>query len=284
MGRTLLLGVADMHANSVVGLFPLRFQIEGDGSPQTILASKTQRATLSAWNQFFDEQEERKEKEAAQCIAVLAGDLLDINTKNPLVLSTANEANVLQLGKKIMEPVLRVADKIFILRGSQTHVGGHGKMEENLAAMLAEKYPNQIVRDEEAGTFSWWWCTLKVNGITIEAAHHSKARAHLPHTMGQLAARESVMVAHRYWSRGRKPPDLVIRAHLHCPGDSSRQCVPHTIFLPGWTGLPDDYVHAKGGSDESRPVGGLWALIQDGDYIYDIEKWWPKEKKPWIGS
>ena len=274
--KELVVAVADLHSNSVVGLFPPEVELSGLGSPLTVLASKAQRTAWRYYCEFWSLMAEKKKRHKARCTSVFVGDLLEANARAPIKMASHNLADVVAFGAQVLEPALAVSDRRFVVRGTNVHGGGHGALEELLAQDIG------AVRDEEARQWSWWWLTAEIGGVHFKFQHHPMAKSWMPWLMDQSAARESAIVAARCMRQHTPIPDWAVYGHVHYPADSGIMCHPHVVYLPAWTGLPTVWEHERGISDIVRPYGGAWWLIEDGKVLeFDMETYWPRRKKEW---
>lgn len=263
--------VADTHINSTVGLAPPSTNLDDGG---TYRASKPQLAVWSAWRTFWQIIRDKKESTGAQVTAIANGDLNDFNVHDGAELISRSRADVIKMTIDVLEPMLAVADRVFIVRGTEAHVGKKANLEEAVA------------RDIGAVPFgksrhSWYWLWAEFGGVTFDVAHHPQTTARRPWTKDAAAARHAAIIRNEYWERNRTPPDVALRAHAHYFADSGQKRVkPLFVYCPPWQ-LTTSYGHRLGSAGGVESVGGLWFLCQDGRYTWDVETWKPPEQKLW---
>lgn len=271
----LLAAVADLHTNSFTGLCPPVVTLDNAG---TYRANKAQRIVWRAWCEFWDTVGAKAQELGTQVYAVLNGDLNDANVYDKTSLITRAEADIVKMSVAVLEPALEVADKIFIVRGTEAHVGKRASLEEEVAKDIG------AVKDEVAGTYSWYWLPLSANGVLFDIAHHPQTVARRPWTWDAAANRSAYIIRSQYLDRGEKPPDVALRAHVHKYGLSNGRLPPHFFYLPPWQ-LTTNYGHRLGAGSGIEPPGGLVFVCQDGQFTWKAERWLPRKlglrRKPW---
>lgn len=278
--KHIVAAVGDTHIASACGLFPPSFDLQANGHTKRLRPSAIQRHSYTAWCDFWERVEQKASTIDGSVIGIFDGDIVDCNKKNPLAIATNYHPQIVSMAVEVLQPAMNVITHAFIVRGSKIHVGLNGALEETLAMTLHAKYPSKVVKNTEANSFSWQRCLIRVGSLLIDAAHHPRAKAYLPYTLTQVAARESTIVANTCIQSCTPIPDIVIRAHLHYPGDSGKRHKPYVIYLPSWTGVPDDYVNQLG-NYEVRPLGGVILEIEGGDFTCEFVEYKPRRQKVW---
>jgi hypothetical protein len=250
-------------------------------------ATKAQRVVYAAWQEFWQERVYAKARAiGAQVYVVLNGDLNDLNVhdrRGSELITTVN-ADIIKMSIQALEPVLEGKPAyIFIVRGTEAHTGKAASLEEEVAKDLDRA---NVVYDERAGTCSWYWLPMEAGGVTFDIAHHPETWATRPWTEDAAAARCAAIVRGRYFERGEKPPDIVVRNHVHKYVPSAKRLPPQMFYGPGWqlTGAhPRRY-----GATTFRRIGGLVFICQNGRYDqeYIPHLWRPPQlrRKPWKAS
>ena len=152
--------VSDLHVNSTVGLCPQRVALDDGGTYQQ---SKAQRWIYRCWLDFWQHVDNLPR---SALYVVLNGDLVEGLHHGTTQLVTHNEETQLGMALQLLEPVARLADYLFIVRGTEAHTGPSAFWEEHIAEDLS------AVRDEVGLTASWWHLPLTVEGVTFDICHH----------------------------------------------------------------------------------------------------------------
>ena len=270
--------VGDIHSNSTVALCPPRTTLDDGGS---YVASGPQRWIWRQWRAFWNEIEERRAAVSGPLYIILNGELADDNYHPTTQLVTRNPADILKLSLAVLEPVtalLRDGDRLFVLRGTEAHSGPSGAMDETLAREL-----NAINCSENAincvksadSLFSWWNLRAEIEGVRFDVAHHPPGGGgRVPWTRGNFANRLAAQTFYEACERGEKWPHLLVRGHVHRPGDSYDAYPVRALVLPSWQ-LSTAYGYRIGGG--TLPVGGAY-VICSGKGSYEVVKrfWeWP---------
>lgn len=264
--------VADLHTNCTVGLCPPVVQLDDGG---TYHASKAQQAIYDDWGQYWQEAKRRKR---GKLYAVIDGDLCDLNRHDGVGLITHNRADIVRMALTVLEPVADVSDRIFIIRGTEAHVGEHAYLEELIAREIG------ATPDEEAGTFTWWWLPLDTDGLLIDIAHHPETGGNMPQTEDAAVGRNSFIIRARCLEHGLRVPDIAIRAHKHQINDSGAKTKkPLVLWTPSWQ-LTTNYGYRLGAGGIVRPLGGWFIDCENGTYQHECMKFVMGSKKSWSES
>ena len=258
--------VSDMHTNSTVGLCPPRFQLDDGGE---YVASKAQRWLWRNWVHYWARVQVKAEELNAKVITVFAGDVYDGDHHNTPQIVTRNLSDMKRLAWQVLERGVQMSEQVYVIRGTVSHVGEGGWLEESLANDL-----DNAVHDETSA--SWWHLPLIVNGVFFDIGH-PRQRGQLPWTASNWANRFAVETMLDYY--GTRCPDVVIRAHRHkiISSDSERRG-PRVFGLPAFQ-LATGYVHGfKPGA--LADIGGMIFVCQDGRYEYEMVRYEPKRRAP----
>lgn len=264
--------VADMHVNSKYGLSLPQVELDNGGYYR---ASESQREVYRAWNAFWAIIERKKVETEATVYVEVVGDAPDKNKHDKFDRITDNESIIIDHTVELLLPASRVADHLFIVRGTEAHVGGHGFLEECIAHELgAEK--NTLTNQ-----WSWWWLPLLTQSVDWDIAHHGDTFARRPWTLDSAAERQSAILRDQYCERGERPPRMAVRAHQHTFTYSNGRLSPWTFFLPPFC-LANAFAHRLGAGAHIEPVGGVWWLCRDGKVTqWDKERWRPRRTPQW---
>jgi hypothetical protein len=251
--------LADTHSNHKMGLNPPEITLEeGD----TWGACEIQKIT---WNSYMDCIEKVK-KIKGEKIGIVNGDYIDIDEKNRTnQIISRDEATISSIGGDVIDPLARLCKKMYFVRGTEAHVGKGGAAEE----LIASDFTNAVVCPETKKK-SWWYLPLEVEGVRMDIAHHPQTNGggrpfNTQGAIDRLASDTLFM----YANRGDKPPDLVIRSHIHRYLDSRDAFRVRAIITPPFTllgafarrlGINDEpqlgaiAIHCSGGKYEVEPI------------------------------
>lgn len=262
--------VSDLHSNGTTGLCPPRFTLDDGGD---YVASPAQRWLWRNWTDYWQTIANMKRDTGLPVAALVVGDAVDGDHHDTPQIITRNEADQLRIAIKVMMPVLEVADRVFIIRGTESHVGKSAWREEALADDIgAVPSPD--------GTASWWHLYADFAGVTFDVQHHPESGSMRPWTAGAEVNRISAMLVYEYAGTRDKMPDVAIRAHRHQFRDSGTTHPVRTFAMPAWqlaTAFVKGPVAAAG---KINSVGGLYFICRDGSYTWDAVQYRPARRKP----
>lgn len=254
MSAVVLAVVSDTHVISTVGLCPDRVDLDDGGQ---YLPSREQRWLRRNFLDFCRQVQGTAEQEkAAEIVVVINGDWVDGEMTKIAQIATRNRATIQRAGYDALAPLLELSTKRYVFRGTPAHVGPSAEMEEVLARDI-EAIPDPFIPSR----FARWNSTLEIYGTTFDIAHHGKLGRTAwtrPNVLNSVAA--SVILNHH--QLGTKPPNYIIRAHLHQYADTHENFRSvRVVAMPAWQ-LATDFVHTRalvGLSD----IGGLILVCRD---------------------
>jgi hypothetical protein len=228
--KTLVLGVfSDIHAGSTIGLcHPNGVSLDDGGS---YIPSPEQcwlwECWVNGWKHVNNiiERERRFSDNDVDFGIISNGDATDGNHhKTVQILSGAEGAHIKCAAECIREPLNLNPKWVWIIRGTEAHVGKSGGLEEGLAVAL-DREGAPIQRMPNRGPWSWWDLRLEAHGRLLDFTHHGRMgqRAHTKGSYHQLFAFD--VWAERA-KRGERAPDIAVRSHMHQYRDSGP---PHPL-------------------------------------------------------
>jgi len=252
--KTALVFVGDTHVNSTVGLCPGPIDRDDGGiySP-----SKSQEWLWDEWLKFT--KRIKKLRGIKRLYLIVNGDWCDVNNHSSFQLITSNPATIVEAMIDAIKPVQNLADRVYVIRGTETHVGGAGYLEEMAASYIgAEKDPNN------PNNHSMWLLEGTFERVNVLATHHPGTNSMRPWTQGNGANRAAAMVMDYYYESKWKP-DLAVFNHVHHNEDSFDNHPVRVIFNRCWT-LKNAFDFRIGFGIKREALGGLIVTADGGEY------------------
>jgi hypothetical protein len=265
-----LAAVSDIHAGSSVGLCPPVVNLDDGGTYRT---SKAQSWLWECWLDYCGQVEARADKLGANICAVVNGDAIEGNHHRTLQVISANETTQMRIAYKSLEPLVNIADDLYMMRGTPAHVAKSARLEEKLADDIT------IIMRESEHAATWWHLQLDVHGILFDIAHHGSL-GRLPWTQANSANRIAAQIIVRAIESKQRPPDVVIRSHLHRYADTGQNFnTIRVIATPAWQ-LITGYVNRLN-PGELADIGGLiFTCWPNGNYDYEVVRYQPEPGEP----
>jgi hypothetical protein len=227
--------LSDLHVGSTVGLWPGEHPIEGGGLYK---ANKYQQWLLECWQQMVDELAHMRPRP----VVVLNGDEIQgVNMRDGQLITNKIDIQV-EAALRLLEPVRRAARAMYLVRGTEWHVGKAAEHVETLGRLLNTK------RDPGSGQWSWWELYLDLGGPVVQLAHHISAGS-VPWYEATIPLRDTLMLLAELMRFVPERPNVrcVIRSHrhrfiaVHAPPDL------HIAVTPAWQ-LRTAFVMKKAGT------------------------------------
>jgi hypothetical protein len=178
----------------------------------------------------------------------------------------------MRLASEVLKPMTDLSDEVYIIRGTAIHTGSSGRIEEKIADDITTS-----VHDKNRS--SWWHLPLRVNGTVFDIAHHGSL-GRLPWTKANAVNRIAGQTIIHYAETGDKPPDIVIRSHLHQYADSGTNFDSiRVIATPGWQ-LITGYVHRLQPGALADIGGLIFTCYPKGRYEMEVVRYRPKRRQP----
>lgn len=253
--------VSDVHAGSTVAVCPPKIHLDDGGAYE---ASRAQRWLWQSWNEFWAEVERVRTAEAADLYAVFNGDLTDGDHHGTTQILTPNpNAQAAVVNECMRVPLALKPDRIFVVRGTEAHVGKSGCIEERIAdGLRRDKRP--VVGDPDTGTASWWHLRMELHGKRIDITHHGRT-GQREHTRAGAASLHAHDIFLSHAKRGEPAPDLCLRGHYHRFNDSHDACPTRVVTTGAWQ-VKTAYVH-KVAADSIADIGGCVVVIRPGQQV-----------------
>lgn len=273
MARPVVLGiVSDVHAGSQLAPCPPTVRLDEGGN---YTASKAQRWLWDNWKDYWKKVEAVRKKQGADLYVVSNGDATEgDHHKTTQILSGNLEAQTYVLHEAFAIPKSLTPDAIFIVRGTEAHVGPSAQSEEALGRSLKAE------REPETHTWSWWHLRMAVHGTRLDFQHHGRVGTR-PWTRASGIGALAFQVWAEHTENDLEPPHLAIRSHRHQYADSYDLYKTRAIGTPAWQ-LKTAHGH-KVAAESITPVGGVILTIQStGRYEVTPVLYQPSLPKAWV--
>jgi hypothetical protein len=203
------------------------------------------------WRKWLDYcgkvRQRAKDVGAAGIVVALNGDIVDGDHHRTTQVMTHNETTQMRLAYDVLKHLIEDAGPCYVMRGTEAHVGGSGRMEEKIA--------EDIDAVKHGDNYSAFHRYIEVHGTRINLAHHGKLGG-LQWTKANGAHSLAGEILISYADRGEKPPHLVFRAHFHQYADTYHNYKSiRLIAMPAWE-LATAYVHRRK-PDSVADIGGI---------------------------
>lgn len=229
-----VVAVSDLHAGSTIGLSPNRVNLD-DGGYYT--ASESQKWMFRHWKDFIKKANDTADTWRAPIVTVFNGDLIDGNHHGSAqLIGAGNKTTQLKMAWDLTRPLVDISSKVYVVRGTPAHVGRSASLEERYADDLTNcgRYSDHVA--------SWWHLPLNVHGTIFDFAHHGKL-GKLPWTRANGAHNVAGQVIIEYAETGTKPPDVIVRSHLHQYADTFHNFRSTRLIATPAFQLASAYIH-----------------------------------------
>jgi len=281
MASTVILAItSDTHCRSTIGLCPdSPIPLDEGGY---YLPSEPQKWLWDRWCSYWERVEAvRKQYKGSKLYQVYNGDLVEGRHHGTVQLIAGHDATEMDIAAECLDvPLALKPNRIFVVRGTEAHVGQSASKEEGLAAMM-KGMGHDVVRDEN-GNHSFFELSLQISGVDFHFTHHG-TMGQRPWLTGNVVNMMAAQIAMEYHADGLKPPDFAIRSHLHRTWDTGPSTPVRVIQTPCFQ-LATSYIHKKfTGRASLADIGGIIIVIRpDGTTHVETIKDRPKRPKAWI--
>jgi len=218
--------------------------------------SDDQRELWRAWQDML-EKVSRIKRWDRPFYLVLNGDLVEDNFHPTTQTISQNHNDLIKHAVAIFEPLCKIADSVFFIRGTEAHTGLSGELEERLAENFDNVVPSKYAK-------SWWHLRAEFGGVKFDISHHASMGS-LPWTEKNAANKIAAIIRSSYAELGEKEPQVVIRSHVHRVSDSGINYLPMRAFtLPCWS-LFTSYSYRIGAENRPPDLGALLFEIEGGE-------------------
>lgn len=258
----------DLHSNSTVGLLAPGIT---DDEGQEISQAPHQVWLWDVWQHMWSDIE--SDIKNADLILVALGDLTEnAGHHGSSQFHSANEATEQRIALANLKPPLSLGPAhIFMVRGTEAHVGSSGAKEEMIGELVeSEPHPETGRRT----AFHW---PLELDGVRIDLAHHGRLGIR-PWTAANQVQMQAAELTFNHFGNPQYP-HLAIRGHRHRWGDSFDNFPIRTIQIPGWQ-FPTSYVY-RSPTGLLTPFGGIVIFCDGGQYEVKKYRYQAERPKQW---
>ena len=199
--------VSDLHVGCKLGLCPKSVKLDEGGSYES---SPHQKEVLSKWNEFWGEWVPHVTK-GAPYIVVLNGDALDGVHHNSTTQWSHNLTDQKKMAFSLLEPIVsgKQCSKLYMIRGTEAHVGQSASEEESLANWL------QAVPNEDGNAARWeLWLRFGQEQQLIHFTHHVGTTSSAAYESTAIY-KEMVEAYNEAGRWGEESPAIIVRSHRH---------------------------------------------------------------------
>jgi len=259
-----LVVISDLHCGCRLGLHPNTPTPLDDGGQY--VPSRLQKIVWSWWREFWGRWVPEACHNEPFAVLIL-GDTIDGVHHDSTSQISHNLEDQAEIAYRVLEPIAKKCQgRLYMIRGTQAHVGPSGIEEERLAKRLG------AVPDEN-GRHARWEAWIELGRGLVHATHH------IGTTGSQAYESTAVMreLAEAYTEAGRwrqRPPDVLVRGHRHRHIEVR---VPTSLgygiafTCPAWQ-LKTPYCYRVPGARQSTPqIGG--SVIRQGDSDLYTRHW-----------
>lgn len=268
--RDVLAVISDTHIGSTTAFCPFMVELDDGG---TYHASKAQRWLWQSWESYWAQVQTTKPQGGGRHWCVHLGDVVEGDHHDNSAVISRNPVTMLRLASDILAPVRRWADFLFILRGTEAHGGEAGSWDEIIADDLSAE------RDMTIDRASWWHLLLDIGGVLFDCAHHPLSNPGRIWTRANASLVLAFSTFAEYAQYGERPPDVVLRGHIHKFSDSGSNYPTRAVTCPAWQ-LATPYSSRRWPGTLAH-IGGLLFVIENGSAHLTLCMYRPEREEPW---
>ena len=189
------------------------------------------------------------------------GDMGDLDTKKRSSANeywAVNEKQVTANAKKLFDPLWKMCDSAHFIRGTRSHVGTGGGVDE----AIADDCDITIPKDRH--NKSWYDWEYKLAGVHVQMQHYGKNKSKWGDESLLSALRSEVILDRA--SNNELIPDICYRFHFHYPMQTDPDKYPRMIGNAAWQ-LPYEYIYERDPVGRTNLIGGYICVFRDGEIL-----------------
>lgn len=268
--------ISDIHIGSTVALSPPSIQLD-DGGEIRPFGGNSGRALRWLWQNWEDAwklADKLCDQYKAPLWVVHNGDAVDGDHHGIYQTWTRNMEEQIGIAEEVLRPVRDRAERFFMTRGTDAHVGKSAWSEELLAQML-DATPNKA-----GGTSSWWHLLMECDGVRFDIAHHGRL-SRLPWTRPNTCSRVAAQVVMRYATPNRikRMPHVVVRSHMHLFAESGTNYPVRVVSTPAWQLVTEFGNRLDPG--ELADIGIVFFVCDQGEHQMIVKRYTVEPNQYW---
>jgi hypothetical protein len=252
--------ISDTHCGCQFGLCPPKIQLDGGG---IYVASPLQNAIWENWQSFWGEWVPQVTHNEPFSV-IINGDTQDGVHHHSTTQISHNLSDQQKIAEACLKPIADMCDgQLYIIRGTEAHVGQSAENEERLAKSLG------AIQDDN-GNFSRFELWIRVGDALCHIMHHigCTGSAAYEATAVNKELTESFVEAGRW---NDQPPQFIVRSHRHrcievripAANKNGESCYSTAFTTAGWQGKTPFTYKIPGARISQPQIGG--SLIRAGD-------------------
>lgn len=252
---------SDIHCGSTIAPAPPEGVRLDDGG--RYLPSKAQQWLWDCWENYWLRVAQVQQAAGADLHCLFNGDLFDgpAHHKTTQCISNHPEPQMYLAERVYGVPKALAPSKVYIVRGTEVHVGPNGATEEAFAKMIGAE------KNAETDRWSWWHLRFAIHGVIFDAQHHGRM-GQRPWTKINVVANLAAQIFYEHAARRIPHPHLAIRSHFHTHQDTHDAHPTRVIATPAWQ-LKTAYAH-RVVPESLADIGGIIVTIQpDGTFAVE---------------
>jgi hypothetical protein len=268
----------DQHCGSTVALCPPTIKLDDGGFYS---ASRAQQWLWERWLTFWARVDAVRTLHDADLYLGFNGDMTDGDHHGTTQILSGNSVSQAAVVNAALAIPLKLSpNKIWVIRGTEAHVGKSASNEEKIADGL-RRNGDPIVIDEATETSSHWHARIEIDGVRLDLAHHGRM-GQRPWTKPNVVANLAAEIFYNHAANGIPHPHLAIRSHMHQFVDTHDIHPVRVIQMPAWQ-LATAFIHriAPGAIAD---VGGIIVVIKDGSFFVEPIIYHPAPPAVWRQS
>lgn len=275
MSAIVIAVTSDQHCGSSVALCPPKIELDDGGYYEP---SKAQRWLWQNWLDFWQRVRRTRDREKALLYQVWNGDLTEGNHHGSTQILSGNSSVQAQVVAAAMGvPLDLKPDKLWVIRGTEAHVGKSAEGEEKIAdGLRRDKRP--IVKDKDTGSSSHWHAKLEVQDVRFDFAHHGRI-GQRPWTKPNVTMNLAAEIFYEHAAREEPYPHIAVRSHFHTFVDTGSAHPVRVLQTPAWQ-LHTAFAH-KVVTEKIADIGGLIIVVRDGKATVEPVIYKPKSVETW---
>lgn len=253
MSHIKILFLEDLHVGSAFGIMPDGF-LTSSGSIYQL--NPGQRYLYECWEHMVSGLPKKLDA------LILNGDVIDgqnMAGEGRRIVEIDPNFQV-RAAKQLLKPVASRASRVYMLRGSEYHVGKNGMHEDMLGEILGAVTQSGSQRHIRP------WLRLNLNGYRLDVAHRTSVTIRY---RSMPLEREISFAAEFSGRTGRPMPNLIYRSHTHWGfGVWNEGQDRMAIHGPAWK-LMDEHISTGISPNRSVPFALGGVVVR----IFDRPKW-----------